>query len=146
MEMLLALGEIDGPLHVWFKRPGEADLHGHPGTVFVTFFSPRQACPDRLAENHYRFSIQGGSVYASILGILELLEEELDGRDVTVHFGWPTSSWLDRMATGVFVAALMRLPRALPAHAVRDGVRAARRPSTLRRLPPPAHERSEVNP
>ena len=32
-----------------------------------------------------------------------------------MHFGWPTSSWLDRMATGVFVAALMRLPRALPA-------------------------------
>jgi hypothetical protein len=82
--------------------------------VFVTFFSPRQACPDRLAENHYRFFIQGGSVYASILGILELLEEEFDGREVTVHFGWPTSSWLDRMATGVFVAALMRLPRHYP--------------------------------
>ncbi len=114
MEMLLALGELDGPLHVWFKRPGEADLHGQPGTVFITFFSPRQACPERLASNHYRFSIQGGSVYASIIVVLALLEEELDGRDVTVHFGWPTSSWLDRMATGVFVAALMRLPRRYP--------------------------------
>jgi hypothetical protein len=114
MEMLLALGELDGPLHVWFKRPGEADLHGQPGTVFVTFFSPRQACPERLASNHYRFPIQGGSVYASIIVVLELLEEELDGRDVTVHFGWPTSSWLDRMATGVFVAALMRLPGQYP--------------------------------
>jgi hypothetical protein len=114
MEMLLALGELDGPLHVWFKRPGEADLHGQPGTVFVTFFSPRQACPERLAPNHYRFPIQGGSVYASIIVVLELLEEELDGRDVTVHFGWPTSSWLDRMATGVFVAALMRLPGQYP--------------------------------
>jgi len=114
MEMLLALGELDGPLHVWFKRPGEADLDAQPGTVFVTFFSPRQACPDRLAANHYRFPIQGGSVYASITVVLDLLEEELDGRDVTVHFGWPTSSWLDRMATGVFVAALMRLPRQYP--------------------------------
>ncbi len=114
MEMLLALGELDGPLHVWFKRPGEADLHADPGTVFVTFFSPRQVCPERLGPNHYRFPIQGGSVYASIIVILELLEEELDGRDVTVHFGWPTSSWLDRMATGVFVAALMRLPRRYP--------------------------------
>jgi hypothetical protein len=114
MEMLLTLGEADGPLHVWFKRPGEADLTAQPGTVFVTFFSPRQACPERLAENHYRFPIQGGSVYASITVVLELLEEELDGRDVTVHFGWPTSSWLDRMATGVFVAALMRLPRHYP--------------------------------
>jgi amino acid transporter len=114
MEMLLALGEFDGPLHVWFKRPGEADLHGDPGTVFVTCFSPRQACPDRLAPNHYRFPIQNGSVYATIIVVLELLEEELDGRDVMVHFGWPTSSWLDRMATGVFVAGIMRLPRHYP--------------------------------
>ena len=114
MEMLLALGEADEPLHVWFKRPGEADLHADPGTVFVTLFSPREACPPRLSANHYRFPIQGGSVYASILVVLELIEEELDGTDVTVHFGWPTSSWLDRMATGVFVAALMRLPRRYP--------------------------------
>jgi amino acid transporter len=114
MQMLLALGEADGPLHVWFKRPGEADLHGDPGTVYVTFFSPRQACPGRLAPNHYRFPNQGGSVYKGIIVVLELLVVELDGRDVTVHFGWPTSSWLDRMATGVFVAALMRLPRRYP--------------------------------
>jgi len=114
MEMLLALGEVDGALNVWFKRPGEADLHAEEGTVFVTFFSPRDACPPRLSANHYRFPIQGGSVYASIIVILELIEEELDGLDVTVHFGWPTSSWLDRMATGVFVAALMRLPRRYP--------------------------------
>jgi amino acid transporter len=114
MEMLLALGEVDGALNVWFKRPGEADLHAEEGAVFVTFFSPREACPPRLSANHYRFAIQGGSVYASIISILELIEEELDGLDVTVHFGWPTSSWLDRMATGVFVAALMRLPRRYP--------------------------------
>jgi hypothetical protein len=111
MEMLLCLGEADGPLHVYFRRPGEGDV-AQPctGTVFVTFFNPRQGIPPRLAEHHFRFPIQGGSVYRSITALLALLEEELDGRDVTVHFGWPTSSWLDRMATGVFVANLMRLP------------------------------------
>ena len=31
-----------------------------------------------------------------------------------VHLGWPLSSWLDRMATGVFVANLMRLPALFP--------------------------------
>jgi hypothetical protein len=44
------------------------------------------------------------------VALLALVEEELGERDVTVHFGWPTSSWLDRMAVGVFVANLMRLP------------------------------------
>ena len=111
MEMLLCLGEADGPLHVYFRRPGEGDVtQPCSGTVFVTFFNPRQGIPPRLGENHFRFPIQGGSVYRSITALLALLEEELDGRDVTVHFGWPTSSWLDRMATGVFVANLMRLP------------------------------------
>ena len=53
-------------------------------------------------------------MYRSIRAILALLAEELEGRRVHVHFGWPTSSWLDRMAVGVFVASLMRLPKAFP--------------------------------
>jgi len=59
--------------------------------------------------------VQGGSVYRSITVVLDLLVEELGGRDITVHFGWPTSSWLDRMATGVLVHNLMRLPPKYPA-------------------------------
>ena len=48
MEMLLALGEADGPLHVWFRRPGELDARPDAeGTAFVTFFSPRQAIPEQ---------------------------------------------------------------------------------------------------
>ena len=35
-------------------------------------------------------------------------------RDITVHFGWPMSSWLDRMAIGVMVFNLVRLPRRFP--------------------------------
>jgi hypothetical protein len=112
MEMLLTLGEADGPLHVHFRRPGEMDLQdAGPGDVWVTFFSPREELPERRGRAHYRFPIQQSSVYRSIQAMLALLEEELAGRDVTVHFGWPTSSWLDRMATGVFVANLLRLPK-----------------------------------
>jgi len=115
MEMLLALGETDGPLHVYFRRPGEQEaMQENPNAVFVTFFPTRQAIPPKTAPNHYRFPIQGGSLYRSIAATLALLQDELDGRDVHVHFGWPTSSWLDRMAVGVFVANLMRLPKAFP--------------------------------
>jgi hypothetical protein len=114
MEMLLALGETDGPLHVWFRRPGEEEARVDCGHVFVTFFSTRHPIPERQCANHYRFPVQNGGVFPSIRSILALLEEELAGRDVTVHFGWPTSSWLDRMATGVFVANLLRLPARYP--------------------------------
>ncbi len=114
MEMVLALCEGDDPLHVWFRRPGEEPLPSDSGTVFVTFFSPRQGIPPKQATNHFRFAIQGGSVYRSILAILALLEDEFAGRNITVHFGWPTSSWLDRLATGVLVWNLTRIPKKFP--------------------------------
>jgi hypothetical protein len=115
MELLLALGDTDGPLDVYFRRPGELDvLDRSPTKAFVTLFSPRQPMPDKLAPNHYRFPIQQGSVYRSISALLALLADELEGREVRVHFGWPTSSWLDRMAVGVFVWNLMRLPKVFP--------------------------------
>ena len=115
MEMLLALGETDGPLHVYFRRPGERDISDpSAAAAFITLFTARQGMPPKLAPNHYRFPLQGGSVYRSMTAVLALLGEELEGRPVHVHFGWPTSSWLDRMAVGVFVANLMRLPKQFP--------------------------------
>jgi hypothetical protein len=115
LEMVLALGDVDGPLHVFFRRPGEVAMGDQrSGNAFVTFFNVREGIPDKMALDHYRFPIQPGGVYRSIVALLALLEEELDGRDLTIHFGWPTSSWLDRMAVGVFVANLMRLPKVFP--------------------------------
>ena len=115
LEMVLALGEVDGPLNVYFRRPGEVDVgERKPGTAFVMFFSPKAPIPPKLSPDHYRFPMQPGGVYRSTTALLALLEEELEGRDVTVHFGWPTSSWIDRMAMGVFVANLMRLPKLFP--------------------------------
>jgi len=115
MEMLLALGETDGPIHVWFQRPGEEEraAASFPWPILM-LVAAIAGGPSRTCGNHYRFPLQGGSVYSSIRSILALLEEELSGRDVTVHFGWPTSRWLDRMATGVFVANLLQLPQYYP--------------------------------
>ena len=80
----------------------------------MTFFSPRAPIPERATEHHYRFPIQAGGVYRSITALLALVQEELGGRHVSIHVGWPTSSWLDRMSTGVFVWNVIRLPKAFP--------------------------------
>jgi hypothetical protein len=39
---------------------------------------------------------------------------ELPHKQVAVHFGWPQSSWIDRLAIGVMVFSIMRLPRIFP--------------------------------
>jgi Amino acid permease len=115
MSLVLALAETEGPRHLYFRRPGELEAERPvEGTAFITFFSPRQKIPEKAAPNHCRFPIQGGSVFGSICALLDLIEAEFAGADVRVHLGWPLSSWLDRIATGVFVANLMRLPMMFP--------------------------------
>ena len=49
-----------------------------------------------------------------MVGLLRVLAYELADRKITVQFGWPMSSWLDRLAVGVMVFNLMRLPRMFP--------------------------------
>jgi hypothetical protein len=115
LDMVLALSEVEGPVEIHLRRPGEpGTVAVQRGSVFVTFFSPRQPIPERWGSSHYRFAIQGGGVYRSITALLALVQEELGGRPVVIHLGWPTSSWLDRMATGVFVWNVLRLPRTFP--------------------------------
>jgi amino acid transporter len=115
MEMVLALAECDGPFHLYLRRPGEVEgTHPRAGTAFITFFSLRQPIPDKGTPNHFRFPLQPGGVYRSVVALLALVQEEFAGQEVHVHFGWPLSSWLDRMAMGVFVANLMRLPKLFP--------------------------------
>jgi len=115
MQLVLHMADADQARHVYFRRPGELEAaHPEPGTAFVTFFSPRQKIPEKMATNHYRFPMQAGGVFGSIAATLELIEAEFGGEAVHVHLGWPLSSWLDRMATGVFVANLMRLPAMFP--------------------------------
>jgi len=115
MQMVLALAECDGPYHLYFRRPGEIEASDAcDGIAFVTFFSPRQSIPERAVDNHYRFPLQTGGVYRSIVALLALVEDEFEGQQVTVRLGWPLSSWLDRMSMGVFVANLIRLPKVFP--------------------------------
>ena len=49
-----------------------------------------------------------------MVAFLKVVEYELSDRGITVHFGWPMSSWWDRMAIGVMVFNLMKLPKLFP--------------------------------
>jgi amino acid transporter len=116
MELILYLAEADEEdLHLYFQRPREeAIAQPRQNEVYVTFFSPRQPIPPRLGVNHFRFPLGKTGLYQAILGLLKIVEHEMSDRKVTVHFGWPMSSWFDRLAIGVMVFNLMRLPRLFP--------------------------------
>ncbi|MGC8494807.1 MAG: APC family permease [Syntrophobacteraceae bacterium] len=113
MEMMLNLSESSADeLHIIFRRPREESLEQpKENEAYVTFFTPRQGIPPKMAENHYRFPLMRGTLYQRILLLLRLLQYELPDKNITVHFGWPLSSWLDRFAIGVMVFNLMKLPK-----------------------------------
>ena len=83
-------------------------------SAYITFYSPRAVTPSKVAPNHFRFPLSRLSLFQEIVALLRLVEAELPDHHVIVHIGWPTSSWLDRLATGVMFLNLERLPRLFP--------------------------------
>ena len=116
MEAILYLAKSKEPdVQVFFQRSRETAL-GSPGDneIYVTFYSPRQGLPQRLAQNHFRLPLVRMSLYHRVVAFLKVAEQELPDKQVKVQFGWPMSSWIDRIAIGVMVFNLMRLPRIFP--------------------------------
>lgn len=116
MDMILALSESsEKNLHIIFRRPREESLEqSKENEAYVTFYNPRQGITPKLAPNHFRFATSKRTLYQEMVGLLEVIEYELTDRTVVIHFGWPLSSWLDRMAIGVMVFNIMKLPRRFP--------------------------------
>jgi hypothetical protein len=116
MDLILHLAESHEPrVHIYFRRPREETLsHVKQNEAYVVFYNPRRGAPAKLAPNHFRFAARTRSVYQHMVGLLKVVEYELAHHHVTVHFGWPLSSWLDRISIGVMVFNIMRLPRVFP--------------------------------
>lgn len=115
LQMIFDLAEAPGEkLDIYFKRPLEGGTASDPSVAFVSFYSPRQGIPARLSTNHYRFVHPGQSLFDSIRELLKVFKYELPHKRITIHFGWPLSSWIDRLSTGVMVFSIMKLPKAFP--------------------------------
>lgn len=115
MQMVFALAEVaEDRLDIFFKRPLEGVDTADPHVAFVTFYSPRQGIPHRVSTNHYRFAQSGQSLFDNITELLYVLKYELPHKQITIHIGWPRSSWIDRLSIGVMVFSMMKLPDMFP--------------------------------
>ncbi|MBW7887987.1 MAG: APC family permease [Bacteroidetes bacterium] len=102
-------------LNIYFRRPQEhAPSVPDQSSVYVSLYHPRGGIPEKIAPNHFRFAYSGQSVYQGITEILYALDYELPHKKITIHIGWPTSSWFDRLSTGVMIYTLIHLPRQFP--------------------------------
>jgi len=118
MEMILFLAETKSKeIHLFFRRLKETEEPEKykDNEVYLSFYSPRLGdLQPRIAPNHFRFPLTKISLFHRIVAILRVVEYEMEDHEIVVHFGWPMSSWLDRISTGVMVYNLMKLPRLFP--------------------------------
>jgi hypothetical protein len=116
MDLILHLAESkEKDVHIIFRRPREEGLAGvKQNEAYISFYNPREGAPARLAPNHFRFAYTKRNLYSEMVGLLQVVEYELADKKIVVHFGWPLSSWLDRMSIGVMVFNIIRLPRRFP--------------------------------
>ena len=116
MDMVLFLSESpENEIHMIFRRPREEAMEApKQNEAYVTFYSPRQGAPTKLSPNHFRFATSKRTLYQQMVGLLKVVEYELADRKVVIHYGWPLSSWLDRMSIGVMVYNIMHLPKVFP--------------------------------
>ena len=107
--------QAEEDVHVFFIRPDEVHLiTDKQNYVYVNLFSPRAGIPDKVALNHFRITNHRNTLLEGMQEVLYTLEYELTSKKVTVHFGWPLSSWIDRISTGVMVFSFMKLPKEFP--------------------------------
>src|SRR3989338_5653894 len=94
MDIVLFLGESNQKIvHIYFKRPFDSPQDKtYDTTAFITFYTPRQKIPPRVSANHFRIPFKRASIYHNIVAILELVVYEAPHVNLTIHFGWPTSS------------------------------------------------------
>lgn len=116
LNMIFHLVESEAEnLHIYFRRPKE---HGpqvdDSSSAFISLYHPRQGIPEKVAKNHFRFASQSQSIYHGITEILYALDYELPHKKITIHLGWPTSSWIDRLSIGVMILSVIRLPKLFP--------------------------------
>lgn len=116
MDVVLYVAELDGDnINIYFKRPHEnRQEKTYDVSVYITLYSPRQKIPDRLGKNHFRIPFKRANIFYNMAAILHLLSYELPNKNITVHMGWPTASWFDRLSTGILVFQLVKLPQLLP--------------------------------
>jgi amino acid transporter len=118
MDIIFALAEIEASsAHIYFRRPSEVETtEEQKNSVYISFYSPRNEQPVQLSKNHFWLTIQKKmNLFDMIYALLKTIEYELpEDKEIHIHFGWPLSSWLDRMSIGVMIYNIIHLPKKFP--------------------------------
>ena len=119
MDVVFKIAEIEHKhINIFFRRPMEEDIHvNEANSIFISFYTPRLETPQTINVNHFWIAIERKlNLFDMISGLLKAIEYEIPfaEKEIHLHFGWPLSSWVDRLSTGIMTHNIMKLPRHFP--------------------------------
>ena len=119
MDVIFKIMEFEGrDIHLFFRRPMEEETNTESGnSIFISYYTPRLETPAYIAPDHYWIAIERKqNLFDMIRGLLKTIEYEIPSseKEINLHFGWPLSSWVDRLSTGIMIHNIMRLPKRYP--------------------------------
>lgn len=119
MDIIFKLMEIESKeVHIFFRRPLEKDItQDNNNSIYISFYSPRVDSPTQTQSNHFQIAmVDRLTLIQMISGLLETIQYEIpkDEKEIHLHFGWPLSSWFDRLSIGIMIHNIMRLPNKFP--------------------------------
>ncbi|MBE3596561.1 MAG: amino acid permease [Hydrogenibacillus sp.] len=114
-EVLAYVERLPGEaLNVRFARPRE-QFKEESDTVYITLALLRLRPPGRRSEGHFVLP------YSSMWGVVKEMEAVIGKlrqahpeKRLIVHFGWPLSSWWERLSMGLMVHRLVMMPKRFP--------------------------------
>jgi len=119
MDIIFRIAEIENQeVNIFFRRPLEEEpVAKASNSIFISFYSPRVEAPETFNENHFWIAIERRlNLFQMITGVLKTIEYEIPSaeKEIHLHFGWPLSSWIDRMSIGIMIHNIIKLPRVFP--------------------------------
>jgi amino acid transporter len=116
MDIIFRIMETESKeIHIFFRRPMEEETSTNDSnSIFISYYTPRLETPKSISSNHYWIAIERRlNLFDMINGLLSTLEYEIPSseKEIHLHFGWPLSSWIDRLSTGIMIHNIMKLPR-----------------------------------
>jgi hypothetical protein len=119
MDLVFKIAEIESrEINIFFRRPLEEETaSADSNSIFVSFYAPRLDTPTPFRENHFWIAIERRlNLFDMITSVLKTIEYEIPSseKEIHLHFGWPLSSWLDRLSTGIMIHNIIKLPRIFP--------------------------------
>lgn len=119
MDIIFKIIEIEEKdVHIYFRRPLEKDsLKSKNNSIYVSFYSPRLDSPVPSHPNHFWIAIVDRfTLLQMINGLLDTIQYEIpqEEKNIHLHFGWPLSSWWDRLSIGIMIHNVIRLPHKYP--------------------------------